>query len=124
MATIAKTFEGKAITITGAASGIGLAVAQYLAQRRATLSLAHVQETALLKFTTLLLTESKMLLTTLDVRDRAAVDSWMEKTAKKCGPLSGAASLAGVPPKGFQTLTEVDDDAWDCPTAVNLNGTA
>ena len=64
------------------------------------------------------------MLTRLDVSDRAAVKSWIEKTVTKFGKLNGAANCAGVIGKhhGTRMVEELEDDQWDLIIGVNLTG--
>ncbi|OJJ42153.1 hypothetical protein ASPZODRAFT_125997 [Penicilliopsis zonata CBS 506.65] len=116
------TFEGKTIAITGAASGMGLAAAQLLAARGASISLADLNETALTAaLTSLPGGEDRHLATRVDVRDSASVDAWIEKTVQRFGQLDGAVNMAGVlGPTG--PTTGVTDQQFDFVFAVNVTG--
>lgn len=122
-------FAEKVIAITGAASGIGLALSKYLAIRGATLSLADINDKALETASSSILAQTpsaKLLTTAVDVRDAASVASWIKTTVERFGPLSGAANIAGVLNKtrsgGFTDITNVDDGEWAFLLAVNLTG--
>ncbi|KAF2801406.1 NAD(P)-binding protein [Mytilinidion resinicola] len=122
-------FAGKVIAITGAASGIGLSLATYLAIRDATLSLADINDAALATASASILAAApgtKLITTAVNVRSAASVRAWISGTVEKLGPLDGAANIAGVLNKthagGFTAITEVDDDEWDFLLAVNLTG--
>ncbi|KAJ9641013.1 hypothetical protein H2199_005681 [Coniosporium tulheliwenetii] len=98
---MSSSFEGRVIAITGAASGMGLALSKLLASRGASLSLADVQESALSSALEAVKAESsspsaKFLTCKTDVRDRAQVDTWIKRTVDELGGLHGAANLAGV----------------------------
>nr|POE48818.1 short-chain dehydrogenase reductase 2a [Quercus suber] len=123
--TVAATmaaFEGKVIAITGAASGMGLATAQLLAERGATLSLADINGRAVEQaLNNLSSNQTQHMCTAVDVRDSSAVDSWIRTTVEKYGRLDGAVNMAGVI-KPTKPITEVTDDEWDMTFAVNVKG--
>jgi NAD(P)-dependent dehydrogenase (short-subunit alcohol dehydrogenase family) len=118
-------FQGKVVAITGAASGIGLATAKMLASRGAILSLGDMNE-ALLQSTTkdIISAGGQAVATTLDVRNRSAVESWVSDTVKREGRLDGAVNLAGVAGKqiGTANIEDIEDDAWDFVMDINLGG--
>ena len=118
-------FEGKVIAITGAASGMGLATAKMLASRGAIVSLGDMNE-SLLQTTAkdIISAGGHAFATTLDVRNRSAVESWIFETVKREGKLDGAVNLAGVAGKqiGVATIEDIEDDAWDFVIDVNLRG--
>ncbi|CRK18143.1 hypothetical protein BN1708_012258 [Verticillium longisporum] len=121
------TIKGKVIAITGAASGIGRATATQLASLGARLSLADANA-SLLEEVRAELAEvagienihSKQ----VDVRDRGAVEGWINEAVDKFGQLDGAANLAGVIGKqqNIASIAEIDDDDWDFVIGVNIKG--
>jgi len=119
-------FAGKVIAITGAASGIGLATAHYLAERGASLSLADVQHKELLEAESSikqqLIPTAKVLAKLVDVRNSSEVEEWTSQTVKEFGKLDGAANLAGVFIEPATGIKGIDDKTWDFVLAVNLTG--
>ncbi|KAL7919797.1 hypothetical protein ACQKWADRAFT_300447 [Trichoderma austrokoningii] len=118
--------KGKVFAITGGASGIGLATAQILSRRGATVCIADVDTEAIkaaeVYFTSL---EVPHMVTRVDVSKRKEVDAWIESIVKAHGRLDGAANVAGVIGKyhGVSPVAELDDDEWDKIIGVNLTGT-
>ncbi|KAK7902703.1 hypothetical protein LTR67_002349 [Exophiala xenobiotica] len=120
-------FEGHVIAITGAASGIGLATAHYLAVRGATLSLADLQSGPLESASRdirAITSSARILTTVLDVRDEGQVEAWIARTVNEFGKLSGAANIAGVLGKGFgiTDLKDLGTAEWEFIMGVNLTG--
>jgi len=62
------------------------------------------------------------MMTTLDVRDVAAVEQWMKRTLETLGGLDGLANVAGVCRHGVP-LVDVEDEDWDVVMGVNAKGT-
>src|SRR3978361_1891198 len=89
-------FAGKVIAITGAASGIGLVTAHYLAQRGASLSLADIQQKELLEaeasIKSLLSPNARVLANIVDIQNNLQVEQWIERTVAEFGKLDGAAN--------------------------------
>ncbi|RYO97515.1 hypothetical protein DL766_010206 [Monosporascus sp. MC13-8B] len=96
-------FIGEVIAITGAASGIGRALALLLAAEGALLSLADVNAVALAEVKAGVLqrrpdsaTDATILTTVVDVRSRKSCEEWIQATVSHFGkPIAGAANLAG-----------------------------
>jgi len=124
------SLRGELIAITGAASGIGLAISHRFASHGALLSLADVNSPALDALKAELLstfyhnysaTPSPILVTALDVRSSSAVNSWLAATTTHFSPrhLFGAANMAGITGAhtgnaehgAIQTLSNAEFDA-------------
>src|SRR5882757_7581515 len=119
----AEQFKGKVYAITGAASGIGLATAHYLAQKGADLSLADVQEQALLDTADSLRTRYgvEALANCVDISNAAQVEGWMEATIAR---LDGVANIAGIFIESTATggIMNMQDEIWKKVLDVNLTG--
>lgn len=119
-------FEGRVIALTGGASGIGLAAAQVVHRRGASVSIADIDQAALDNAANSFAGsgQDRLLLTKLDVTDRNAVDAWIAATVERFGRLDGAANCAGVIGKhhGTRKVEELEDDQWDLVLGVNLTG--
>ncbi|KAH8601603.1 hypothetical protein B0O99DRAFT_500843 [Bisporella sp. PMI_857] len=118
-------FEGKVIALTGGASGIGLETSKMLALRGATVAIADIQQSALASAVQEIESAGgKASGTVLNVRDRAAVESWIASTVSRYGKLDGAVNLAGVIGKqiGIANVEDIDDAEWDFILGVNMNG--
>ncbi|KAF2423489.1 NAD(P)-binding protein [Tothia fuscella] len=120
-------FTNHVIAVSGAASGIGFATAQYLYSLGATLSLTDIRQDALDAAIPLLTAKKygeRVLAVATDVRKSKQVDNWIEQTVKVFGRLDGAANLAGVVGRGIGTepLTKLSDEAWSFVVDINLTG--
>lgn len=96
---VGKPFQGKVITITGGARGIGLATARYLAERGATVCIADVLKADLLRaedeiakdFPDVSITHA-----VVDVTDSSAVDEWIKSMKEEFGKIDGCLNNAGM----------------------------
>ncbi|KAK2608855.1 Short-chain dehydrogenase/reductase aba4 [Conoideocrella luteorostrata] len=118
--------KGKVYAITGGASGIGLATAQSLSRKGATVCIADVDPEAMKSaekyFGGL---GAPYMITKVDVAKRTQVDNWIASIVEKYGRLDGAANVAGVIGKahGIASVAELEDEEWDKIIGVNLTGT-
>ncbi len=109
------------ILVSGAASGIGKATAQLLAERGARLSLSDINDAGLQDVLKALPTDGHFA-TALDVRSSAAVTAWVQDSAARMGGLDGAANVAGVEREGGRHLADSRDDDWDFVMGINAGG--
>jgi NAD(P)-dependent dehydrogenase (short-subunit alcohol dehydrogenase family) len=121
------SLANKLITITGAASGIGLSTARILASRGAILSLADYNPSKLKSAHEELASLSspdKILSQALDVRSSASVDDWISQTTRHFGrPLDGAANVAGFHPLWTpKPIEEISDEEFDEVLQINTMG--
>lgn len=105
-----KNFENKAIIITGAAMGLGLAAAKELVSRGANLILVDYNEKSLLEAKNEMSKQypgSNMITVVADVSDEDAVKNYVEETVKVFGRIDGLYNNAGI--EGRQaSITEYD----------------
>ncbi len=104
--------EGGVALVTGAAQGIGEAVAQALLAQGRTVLAADVQAIAY--------AAPHLHAARLDVTDGAAVEALVARTEATLGPIDALVNVAGVLHPG--ALTEFDDAAWAHTFAVNTTG--
>ena len=92
-----KHFDGRVAAITGAASGIGRALAEELARRGAHLAVSDVDDAGLAE--TVALCEGtgvKITSRHLDVADRGAVHTWADEVVAEHGKVNLVVNNAGV----------------------------
>lgn len=141
-------FQDKVFVITGAASGIGRALATTLAGMGALLSLADVNEAALTRvraeLVDLQLQQSSggqaesdqpksnptttILTKVVDVRSQSACNEWISATVSHFGrAISGAANLAGVIGTSVAqergAIRSITDNEFDWVMDINVKGT-
>ena len=104
--------------MTGAASGIGRAVALELAAQRVALTLLDRDPTGLEEAVAAVATVGAPvpLAVTVDVSDRSALADALQQ-ASAAGPLDGLVSAAGILEAGG--LTDTLDESWQRHLAVN-----
>ena len=119
---------GQVAAVTGAASGLGLAMAEVLAGAGATVVLLDVDaqglETARESITA---AGGRVETAALDVGDRAAIRSEIDRIVARHGRLDAVVANAGVTAgPGYRTeigqINAVQDEQWDRVLAINLSG--
>ena len=114
--------EGMVYALSGAARGIGLATAQILSKKGATVCIADVNPAQLKvvedHFTPLGVPFS---VTKVDVSKREEVEAWINGIVEKYGKLDGAANCAGIIGKhhGLRGVHELEDSEWHSIMAVS-----
>lgn len=123
----------KVVVITGAASGIGRAIADTMAQRKAKVALIDVDQGALeVASSELQGVADDVLSFCLDVRDRSAIRDAIDIIASKWGRLDVVFANAGIGAGGGFCLLSgernvagdierVSDQTWDDVIAINLS---
>jgi 2-hydroxycyclohexanecarboxyl-CoA dehydrogenase len=108
--------------VTGAASGMGLAIARQLAARGDRVALLDLQGDAALRAAEALReTGARAIGAEVDVADRAAIDAALEKVRAELGPVGIMVTSAGL--DAFEALGEIATRSWERVIAVNLTGT-
>src|SRR5215468_10640201 len=108
--------------VTGAASGMGLAIARHLAARGDKVGLLDVQGEAVLQAADGLRKEGVAAIAIqADVTDRAAVDAALEAVRAQLGPIRIMVTAAGL--DSFDPFTNLTIESWERTLAVNLTGT-
>jgi NADP-dependent 3-hydroxy acid dehydrogenase YdfG len=118
---MAKDLEGKVAIITGAAGGIGRALAEEMSQRGCYLVLADINAELLeATVTELRATGAQADAKTVDVRDAAHVQTLLEGAVKDLGRVDYLFNNAGVNLCAELRDTTLDD--WNLLIDVNLRG--
>ena len=114
-------FAGRTVLVTGAASGIGEAVARALVSAGAAVGVGDLQESAAEEIAAeLRQSGGKALALPFDVRDAEATEAWIAALEAEFGPLNGLVTAAGLSrPAPAESMTEA---TWDLVVDTNLKG--
>ncbi len=117
-------FQGRHFFVTGAAGGIGAAVARQLLGRGARVSALDLDQTGLRRLHESLPhgtdASGRLWTAPLDVRDAAQVERAVARAEAALGPLDGLASVAGILEMG--DVVDLDDAQWARCFDVNATG--
>ena len=113
--------NGKRIMITGAAQGIGLAIAKACAKEGAALFLIDLDRELLeAEVKTLRLSGARIGFSVASITDASAIAAAVEQAAVEVGPLNALINNAGV--NVFHEPLETSDDEWQRCFDINLKG--
>jgi 2-hydroxycyclohexanecarboxyl-CoA dehydrogenase len=108
--------------VTGAASGMGLAIARHLAARGHRVGLLDLDgEAALRNAERLRETGATVAGVEADVTDRGAVEAALGKVRAELGPIAIMVTAAGL--DAFERFGEITTESWERILAINLTGT-
>ena len=119
-----KEFEGKTAVITGAASGIGKAMAERFAQEKMQVVLADIEEEALEKTVeNLRQYQYRVIGVKTDVLVEESINELFSKATTEYGNIHILCNNAGIGANsGNKAIWEIDRQDWDWVMGVNYQG--
>ena len=119
-----KEFEGKTAVITGAASGIGKAMAERFAQEKMQVVLADIEEEALEKTVeNLRQYQHRVIGIKTDVLVEESINELFSKATTEYGNIHILCNNAGIGANsGNKAIWEIDRQDWDWVMGVNYQG--
>jgi 2-hydroxycyclohexanecarboxyl-CoA dehydrogenase len=113
---------GRVAVVTGAASGMGLAIAQHFAAAGDHVALLDFRGEAALRAARDLCEKGAVAMAAeADVTDRRAVDAALDKVRTELGRIQIMVTSAGL--DAFERFTDIAIESWERVLAVNLTGT-
>jgi NAD(P)-dependent dehydrogenase (short-subunit alcohol dehydrogenase family) len=112
--------SGKVAVVTGAASGIGLAMAEAFVGEGMKVVMADIEQDALEQAASGMPEGAEVLTVVCDVSDAAQVDALRDAAVERFGSAHVVCNNAGVSAGG--PLWLASDDEWDWVLGVNLRG--
>ena len=119
MTDLSQDFAGQCVAVTGAARGIGAAVAQMLLERGARVIALDLDAQGLEALSQSEHSE-RVSCHVVDISQSDAVDQALEQGQAKLGPIQRLACVAGVLQMG--RITELSNEQWDRTFAINTTG--
>ena len=114
--------SGRVAVVTGAASGIGLGVANRLAADGIAVALLDRDGAGVRRATDALTGESRSAVGyEVDVADRGELERVFADVREKLGPITILVTSAGI--ESFDAVADITPEKWDRLLAVNLTGT-
>ena len=119
-----RNFEGKTAVVTGAASGIGKALAEKFAQEKMQVVLADIEEEALEKTVdNLRQYQHRVIGIKTDVLIEESIDELFKKAKEEYGNIHILCNNAGIGANsGNKAIWEIDKHDWDWVMGVNYQG--
>ncbi|HXC91287.1 MAG TPA: SDR family NAD(P)-dependent oxidoreductase [Stellaceae bacterium] len=114
-------FEGKAVLVTGAGSGIGAACVRRLFAEGASIAAADVRKEAVDKVMSEFASSDRVYGAGVDVADREQVAAFVSGAVRRFGKLDGLVNSAGI--RGVGNILDTDPEVWRRVLSVNLEGT-
>lgn len=113
---------GRVAVVTGAASGMGLAVSRHLASAGHRVAMLDLDDAAVMSAAEELRADGvSVYAEKVDVSDRAAVDEALGNVRRELGPVEIMVTSAGF--DAFEAFVDITVEAWERMLAVNLTGT-
>ena len=116
-AEVEREFEGQVAVVTGAASGIGRAIAGLLLRRGARVAVLDVDETGLADAARVLDAGDRLFGVPTDVSDAGSLREARERIRERLAPVDILINNAGIYP--YLSLAEMNTREWDRVFAVN-----
>ncbi len=117
-----KRFDSRVVMVTGAASGIGRAAAQRIAQEGGTVFCVDLNETAVAETVAdIEAAGGKAVAHACDVSDEASVNAAVDACIEQCGSLYALVNMAGI--LRFDDTAEIQTSQWQRVIDINLTGT-
>lgn len=112
--------QNKVIMVAAASKGLGLGIAQAVAQEGAIVSIGSRTEANILAAAEKLRAETgtETMGSVLDARDPASITNWVAATVARFGRIDGLVVNAGGPPAGL--FDDFDDAAWQAAFDLTL----
>jgi len=113
-------FIGQTAIVTGAAQGIGRAIAAELAAQGANLAICDLKIDKMASFATEIAPTAKgeILVRRVDLGDARQIDDFVREVEQRFTRIDILVNNAGVHP--LHTIEEISDEEWDLVLAVNL----
>ena len=110
------------VFVTGAASGIGRAVARRLASEGSAIVVADIDvENGRETSQSIALAGGSAIFQEIDVRDRDSIRSAADNATNQLGEITGLVNCAGL--VTMTSLADLSEEEWDLVVDVNLKGT-
>ena len=114
-------FDGRAVLVTGAGSGIGAACVRRLYDEGASVAAADISQESMDKLVADLGGGERIYGAALDVTDGEKVTAFVAEAKRRFGSLNGLVNCAGI--SGVGNVLDLDPEVWRKVIAVNLDGT-